>query len=337
MDLDTFLTRLYVLIDDWYKGEMKELMQRHAGAELQMSDSEVLTLAIAGQWRVGVPWQSERGLLRFMHLYGRHWFPKLLQRSQFNKRVKQLWAALVRLQQVLADCLESEADLYEVVDCTELPHCSLAQAASHKRHWLAGKLGRGGNNGGWFYGEQVLVSASPAGVIRGWLLGLAQIDDRWMFEAFLSSRQGGMQLIGPAIEPKKANRTCLIPTIDAFSPAVSVGEGRLRPYLADKGFNGARWIEHWREFYQAVVITAPPNNVKSDFSLADEKWLSSHRQIIETVFARLTEVFGLKCLNAHSDWGKITRLAAKTAAYNLGIFFNRLLKRPDGALATLIQ
>ena len=51
MDLDTFLTRLYVLIDDWYKGEMKELMQRHAGAELQMSDSEVLTLVGAGGLR----------------------------------------------------------------------------------------------------------------------------------------------------------------------------------------------------------------------------------------------------------------------------------------------
>jgi len=41
-------------------------------------------------------------------------------------------------------------------------------------------------------------------------------------------------------------------------------------------------------------------------------------------------------LNAHTDWGKITRLAAITAAYNLGILFNRLLGRKDGALETLI-
>ena len=224
-----------------------------------------------------------------------------------------------------------------MVDCTELPHCSLAQASSHKAHRLSGKLGRGGNNGGWFYGEQLLLSASATGVIQGWLVGLASIDDRWMMEAFLSSRQEAMQIIGPALPKKKRYQIQKLPAMESFSPALSVGQASTRPYLADKGFNGERWISHWREFYEALVITAPPANVKTDFSLADEKWLSSHRQIIETVFARLTEVFGLKRLNAHSDWGKITRLAAKTAAYNLGIFFNRLLKRPDGALATLIQ
>jgi hypothetical protein len=57
---------------------------------------------------------------------------------------------------------------------------------------------------------------------------------------------------------------------------------------------------------------------------------------VETVFARLTTVFSLKRLNAHSDWGKITRLAAITAAYNLGILLNRILRREDGALETLI-
>ena len=31
MDLDTFLTTLYVVIDDWYKREMCARMKRHAG------------------------------------------------------------------------------------------------------------------------------------------------------------------------------------------------------------------------------------------------------------------------------------------------------------------
>ncbi len=55
MDLDTFFTTLYVLIDDWYKREMRDRMKRHAGPALKMSDSEVLTIAIAAQWTVGVP------------------------------------------------------------------------------------------------------------------------------------------------------------------------------------------------------------------------------------------------------------------------------------------
>ena len=121
MDLDTFFTLLYVFIDNWYKAEGAALMQRHAGPALQMSDSEVLTIAIAGQWREGVPWRSERSLVRYLEAHGRRWFPRMLKRSAFNYRVRHLWAALVRLQQVLAEALTDEKDLYEVVDCVPLP------------------------------------------------------------------------------------------------------------------------------------------------------------------------------------------------------------------------
>ena len=127
MDLDTFLTTLYVLIDDWYKREMSVRMKRHAGPALQMSDSELLTISIAAQWRVGVPWQSERGIVRYMLQHGQSWFPRMLKRSQFNQRLRHLWAAFVCLQQELGQRLSSGA-MYEVVDCAPVPHCSLGQA-----------------------------------------------------------------------------------------------------------------------------------------------------------------------------------------------------------------
>ena len=60
MDIDTFFTELYVITDDWYKAELAGQLHKHAGATAQMSDSEVLTVMLAGQWRKGVPWSSER-------------------------------------------------------------------------------------------------------------------------------------------------------------------------------------------------------------------------------------------------------------------------------------
>lgn len=335
MDLDTFMTTLYVLVDDWYKVEIAKDMRRHHGPSAKMSDSEVLTIAIAGQWRVGTPWRSERGVVRYMHLHGRQWFPQMLARSQFNQRVRELWAALVRLQQIAAQWLDTD-ELYECVDCTELPQCSLAQAASYQRHWLSGELGRGGNNGGWFYGQQLLVSATACGVITGWLTGQAQIDDRWMLEAFVSTRHSEMRLMGPAPTDKKRHKHYQVAYAESFSPAITVGLGRGRPYLVDEGFNGGRWTDHWQAEYQAIVIAAPPANAHDAWDRRAKRWLSRHRQIIETIFSRLCEVFDLKRLRAHSDWGKFTRLAAIMAAYNIGIYFNRLLQRPDGALATLI-
>jgi len=335
MDLDTFFTTLYVLIDDWYKREMRDRMKRHAGPALKMSDSEVLTIAIAAQWTVGVPWQSERGIVRYILQHGRSWFPMMLKHSQFNNRLRHMWAAFVCLQQELGQRLIRSA-VYEVVDCAPLPHCSLGQAISHDRHWLFGKKGRGGNHGGWYYGEQVLLCASDSGVITGWMTGLANIDDRWLMEALVSSRQGCKRLTESELPKHRTYKHRRIPSPESISPALCAGSDRGLPYLADGGFSGPRWIKHWKREYGAEVIAPRASNIKGDKPSKTMRWLRHYRQIIETVIARLVSTFGLHRINAHSELGMLARVAAKMAAYNVGILFNRLCGREDGAMATLI-
>jgi hypothetical protein len=61
------------------------------------------------------------------------------------------------------------------------------------------------------------------------------------------------------------------------------------------------------------------------------------RQVVETVNAQLTEVLGPPFPGARSPWGLLTRVAAKVAARNLGIWLNRCFGRPDLALATLFS
>lgn len=338
MDLNTFLTTLYVWVDDWYKTYLQETMRRRGGGKPQMSDSEVLTVALASQWRVGVPWQSERGVVRYMQEHGRGWFPTMLGHSAFNERVRLLWGAFVQLQQIIADVLQAGHEPYVCVDCDPLPSCSLAQAARYQQHWLnQSRLGRGGNNGGWFFGDQVLAVVTPSGVVTGWLLGAADLDDRWMLEAFVSARAGQAQLQAPPYRSRDAYADRNAPPQDHFLRGLAAaGKRTEQPYLADRGFNGARWQLHWQSLYGAEVITIPPHNVDRPWSKDWKRWLAHHRQIVDTVFARLDETFAFKRLNAHSYWGQLTRVAAKMAAYNLGILFNRLLNRPDGALATLI-
>jgi len=338
MDLDTFLTILYVLVDDWYKTSIQSQMQRRGGGKKKMSDSEILTLALAAQWRAGVPWQSERGMVRYMQKHGRGWFPQMLERSAFNERVRLLWQACVQLQQIVAELLQTVDDLYEVVDCEPLPACSLAQATREDQHWLwRSRFGHGGTHGGWFFGDQLLAAVTPTGVVTGWLLGSAEVDDRWLLQAFLSARAGQPQLQAPAHRPKDAYVQRNDPPLNAdIRGFVAVGAARPRPYLADRGFNGARWQDHWQQAYHATVISVPPANVERPWTRPWKRWLAHHRQIVDTVFARLEATFALQHLNAHSYWGQITRVAATMAAYNIGIYLNRLLGRPDGAVATLL-
>jgi len=90
-------------------------------------------------------------------------------------------------------------------------------------------------------------------------------------------------------------------------------------------------LAHWAADYGAQVITP-----QAHASHAVTPWFSAIRQVVETVFAHLCDSFGLKYPGAHTTWGLLTRIAAKLATYNLGIWVNRHWSRPDFAFATLI-
>ena len=65
LDLETFLTTLYVMVDDLYQQAVRPKLPAAGGPPPKLSDSEVLCLGLAAQWRAGVPWRSERGFVRY--------------------------------------------------------------------------------------------------------------------------------------------------------------------------------------------------------------------------------------------------------------------------------
>jgi hypothetical protein len=56
----------------------------NGGPPARMSDSQVLCLGLATQWHSGVPWKTERGVLRYVRKHMRHLFPTLLSQSAFT-------------------------------------------------------------------------------------------------------------------------------------------------------------------------------------------------------------------------------------------------------------
>src|SRR5260221_6320658 len=339
MDIETFFTELYVIEDNCYKAHIASKVRKHAGAEARLSDSEVLTIALASQWRKGVPWDSERGVVRWVNKHGRGMFPQMLKRSAFNERVRWLWGAFIILQQVVGEQLSSAQDVYECVDSVPLPAFSNGQACREAGHWLwESRTGHGGTSGGFYTGDQVLASVTPAGVITGWLLGNADIDERWLLSVFLSARAGAPCLSGPQRDPHQVRSRSLAPPPGHIGALLAVGVSLTALYLADRGFNSSRWQQHWFHQYAATVLSVPPHNdpLRASWSRQDCLFLASHRQIIDTTFGFLVEVFGWQKLQAHSRWGQYTRVAAKFAAYQIGLLLNRALGRPLHALATLI-
>ena len=90
VDVDTFLTTLYVMVDDFCKPSLPP--EHHPGPQAALSRSEVVTLAIFGQWQ---GFGSERGFYRYAQRHLRAAFPQLPTREQFNRQVRQQHEALV--------------------------------------------------------------------------------------------------------------------------------------------------------------------------------------------------------------------------------------------------
>ena len=67
LDLDTFLTAVYVIVDELFQTQFAPRKPRRPGPRPRYSDSEVLTLAVLAQYR---PDRSERAFLRYV---AAHW------------------------------------------------------------------------------------------------------------------------------------------------------------------------------------------------------------------------------------------------------------------------
>src|SRR5262245_63640493 len=81
MDQHTFLTTLYVLIDDFCHSA--GFAEKHRpGPAASLSCSEVVTLAVFGQW---AQFPSERAFYRYALVHLRAAFPTLPEREQFNR------------------------------------------------------------------------------------------------------------------------------------------------------------------------------------------------------------------------------------------------------------
>jgi len=334
LDLDTFLTALYTIVDDLYKRHCLQHKPSRPGRRPELSDSEVLTLTLCGQW-FGT---SQRAFIRYVAEHWQSYFPTLLSQSAFNRRSRDLSGVLIVISYAVAEELGAYTSAYQAIDSVPAP---LARRCRGDRHRLFGdeaSIGKGGCDRDFYYGCKLLVSVSADGVITGFMLAPASTEDRWVAESFLCWRNDPLaRPYEPSNLPNPIRRSGkrYVGATGPIWPRSAAGRASPQPYLGDNGFFGAWWQKHWRQSYGANVLT-PKNYVGTD-SQAARRQHSSRKQVVETINSQLEEVFGLHFPRARSKWGLLSRVAAKIAALNMGIWLNRHFGRPDLALATLFN
>jgi hypothetical protein len=181
MDLDSFVTELYVTIDDWWRTQPSPRRRPHRPHRL--SPSEVLTLAVVAQWP---RWRSERDFWRFADRQLRGLFPCLGSQSQLNRQLRSVEPVLRRLQRALAQQLAGPAELYHVLDTTLIPALHRIRACRHGLFAGQASFGWCVSKTTWVYGFKVALSVSRSGVITAFGLAPANTDERPIGEALLA-------------------------------------------------------------------------------------------------------------------------------------------------------
>lgn len=335
LDLDTFLTAVYVTVDDLYLAQLAPGKPVRRGKKAELSDSEVLTLAILAQWQGR---RSERAFLRYAVAHWRGYFPRLLSQGAFNRRARDLGGVLCRLGPLIAARLAAalpEPPRYQAFDGVPVPLMRRCRGDRPKCFDAEAAIGRGGSDDDWYYGVNLLLSVDQAGSITGFVAAPANTGERWLAEALVRWRAD------PAASAPRADELAAVlgkskekggerrgPT-GPLGPWPAAGEPASVAYLADLGFSGRAWQRHWAEHYDALVLT------KRDFrdlpgvtdQAAAERLHASFRQVVESVNHVLDFYLGLKFPNAKTYGGLVARLAAKVAACNLVRYVNHAAHR----------
>jgi hypothetical protein len=190
-DLDSLLTALYVLVDDFLPA------RRGAGRRPRITDAELITLAVA---QILLQCHSERRFLRLARRRLSHLFPYIPKQSGYNKRLRALAPRICLLINHLARISPSFNDRLRLLDSTPVP-CG-ASRETVKRSELAGWAAYGycASHSRYFWGLRLYLLCAPDGMPVYFALAPANEGEREVAAGMLEhARKEGLLQGGETI------------------------------------------------------------------------------------------------------------------------------------------
>jgi hypothetical protein len=186
MDLETFITAVFCLTDDFLRTQPQKLRQR--GPAPTLADSEVLTIELAGAF-LGIP--TDQGLYRYFRRHHGRLFPALtrVHRTTFTRQAANPWAVKHALWRHLLAGLVPAPRLH-LVDSAPVPVCRFARAPWCRRLREVATYGYDAVARQTFYGLRAHLRVAWPGVITGIELAPGHGSDMAMAPELLTNAKG---------------------------------------------------------------------------------------------------------------------------------------------------
>lgn len=278
INIETLLTIVYVMVDDWYQSKGKSLLKGKVGRKPEFSDSEMITLMVAEDY---IPYPAESQYIGYMQANHRDLFPDLLDQSQFNRRARQLRYLVEALRRDWLLDLGIGQEATYLIDTKPLPVVGYKRSKSRSYFRGSAEYGYCSSRKLSYFGYKLVMISTLEGIPVVYDLVSANTDERQAAEAVLD-RIANAEIIG------------------------------------DKGFLGVEWQAQMKEQTGNTITTPKRKNQKVQHPDGFERLLNHVRERIEGVFHELQNTGrNLERLLAKTVDGLATRVIAKITAHLL--------------------
>jgi len=278
MDLEFFLTAVYCRLDDALAAVLGEQKLRQRGPAPLLADSEVLAIAVGGEF-LGLA--TDRGLYRYFRRHHAALFPGLtrVHRTTFVRQVTNLAPAAAALWRHYGAALAAAGAIdpaVMVVDSMPIPVCRPARNARCRRLRDAAAFGKDPMAKRFFLGFKLHVRLTWPGVLTAAVLTPANVHDVAAAPLLLAGQHGW------ALGDRAY-----------WSPAA-------RAELAAAG----------------VALEAPRRTSRTEFA-PWPRWLVNTRRRVETVLGQLAERYQAARVWARDLRHLVARLTRKLLSHTL--------------------
>ena len=281
IDFESLLVIVFVLVDDWYQSQKKSAQRQTPGAKAEMSDSEIMTLGLMMDY---IPFPGETQFVNFIKANYGQWFPHLLERSQFNRRLRKLGSEIETLRREWVKQSGAETANSFVVDTKPIPVVGYKRSKKHSDFDGSAGYGYCAARKMKYFGYKLVVLSTLKGIPVAYELVSANTDERKAVEGVLQMVHGS----------------------DIYG---------------DKGFIGHDWQQEVTTATGNRIWTIQRENQHKQVSSDLKRLISRVRQRIEGVFNEIqnTGRNPERLLNKTVN-GLATHMALKMTSHTLRLF-----------------
>lgn len=291
LDIATVLTTIFTYVDDYRKQQNFS----RKGPKPKLSDSEIIAIALFCEL---LGKDSEYAHIRYVRLWLEDYFPRMIDRSRYHRRLKRLTESINHVRKEVLPDIGAFFSLC-IIDSTPIPVLSF-QRACFTPLFPEASFGYCASKKLCYYGFKLHLVTDINGIPLHFDITPANISDISIAEELLSTIKDS---------------------------TVLGDKGYVSKPVAQKLFT-TRNIDLW---------TLKRNNQKERESSTKRKSQSKMRQIIEVVNGILKKQFHFEHMLSKTLLGLIHRIVRKLTAFTFGILLNKLHGRNTLQIASLVN